>query len=81
MIDKKEFGRRLKSARERQELLQRDIAQYLDVTPNAVGNWEQGLCYPNTGFIDDLCVALKVSPNWLFRSADWTPPKPRPVAR
>lgn len=71
MTTKREFGKRLKLAREKQELMQKDVAEYVGLTPNAIGNWEQGLSYPSAGLIVDLCVALKVSPNWLFGAPDW----------
>lgn len=73
MISKTVFGRRLKRARERQELTQKEVADRLERTPNAIGNWEQGLSYPSAGQIDDLCSILKVSPDWLFG----TPGDPR----
>lgn len=66
MITKVEFGHRLRRARLRKDLMQKEVAAHLGVTPNAVGNWEQGLCFPNTGLIDDICVFLRVSPTKLF---------------
>jgi len=56
------FGERLKAARERKGLMQRDVAAALDCAPTSLTNWERGKVQPPLEVLARLCEALGVNP-------------------
>jgi len=60
------FGEKLKSIRIEQSLLQKDIAEELNVSRETVSYWERGIKEPNIEKILKLCSVLKTTPNFLL---------------
>lgn len=61
-----EFSRIISKARARAGLTQSELAQRLNVTVSAVGNWEAGLRRPDLNLVAPLCAALGISVGVLF---------------
>jgi len=72
-MDRKTFGQRLKMYRLMSGLSQKDVADQLHKTTNAVSNWELGNTSPPIDDVMELCALYKASPNQLF---GWEPYKP-----
>lgn len=60
------FAERLKGHRVKSGLSAKDIAEALDVTANAVYNWESGRARPDIAIIPALCICLGISITELF---------------
>ena len=54
-------GKTIKELREKRKLTQKELAEKLQVSDNAVSKWETGRGLPDIGIIDDLAKALGVS--------------------
>lgn len=71
MSELKKFGervaqeRREKSARERRDVLQSEIADAIGTTPTSVGRWEAGLVMPKDAMLVKLAHYFGVTPAWL----------------
>ncbi|NQU42227.1 helix-turn-helix domain-containing protein [bacterium] len=61
-----DLGGRIRSRREKQGLKQRDIANALQVTPQAVSKWERGENAPDLFILGRLAILLGVSTDWLL---------------
>ena len=61
-----ELGRRLRTQRERLGLKQNDIANALQVSPQAVSKWERGENGPDIATLGPLARLLGVSTDWLL---------------
>lgn len=61
-----ELGRRIRAQRERLGLKQNDIANALQVSPQAVSKWERGENGPDIATLAPLCRLLGVSTDWLL---------------
>ena len=66
MLNTEEFGRRLAHLRRQSGKKQREVADELGVTPQAVSKWERGLSCPEILMLDDLSSSLGVSIAELF---------------
>lgn len=66
MLNTEEFGRRLASLRRRSGKKQRQIAEELGLTPQAVSKWERGLSCPDILMLDELASSLGVPIAALF---------------
>ena len=66
MLNTEEFGRRLASLRRRSGKKQRQIAEGLGLTPQAVSKWERGLSCPDILMLDELASSLGVPIAALF---------------
>ena len=66
MLNTEEFGRRLASLRRRSGKKQRQIAEELGLTPQAVSKWERGLSCPDILMLDELASSLGVPISALF---------------
>lgn len=66
MLNTEEFGRRLASLRRQSGKKQREVADELGVTPQAVSKWERGLSCPDILMLDELSSSLGVSIADLF---------------
>ncbi|MBR5119392.1 MAG: helix-turn-helix transcriptional regulator [Clostridia bacterium] len=66
MLNTEEFGRRLSSLRRRSGKKQRQIAEELGLTPQAVSKWERGLSCPDILMLDELASSLGVPIAALF---------------
>jgi transcriptional regulator with XRE-family HTH domain len=63
--DRRQISERIKSARRKAGLTQRQLAQKLDVSAGAVGQWETG-SVPTTERLPTLADSLGVSLDWLL---------------
>lgn len=70
MLNTEEFGRRLSKLRRQLGKKQREIADDLGVTPQAVSKWERGLSCPDILMLDELAASLGVSIARLFEEND-----------
>lgn len=66
MLNMKEFGRRVAKLRKQMGKKQREIADELGITPQAVSKWERGLSCPDISILDELALSLGVSIAELF---------------
>ena len=66
MLDMKLLGRRLADLRHQSERTQREIAEILGVSTQAVSKWERGLACPDMLILDELAFSLGVGINDLF---------------
>lgn len=71
-----ELARRIKQARLRIGLSQRDLATKLGITPGAVGQWELGSVMPSGGRLGALAKALGVRADWLLEKKPETGDQP-----
>ena len=62
----KKIGRALKSAREKQELEQEDVAKEMRVTRSAIAMYESGCRMPNIQTLTEICVYLEIPIHKLF---------------
>ena len=60
--DMKALGEKLRELRIKNELTEREVGQYLYVSPQAVHKWEQGRCFPAVDNLFALCELYKVDP-------------------
>jgi class 3 adenylate cyclase len=61
-----DLGQRLRERREAQHLTQLDIAQALQVSPQAVSKWERGENAPDIILLATLCGLLGITTDWLL---------------
>lgn len=67
-----ELGKRIKELRARNGLTQAKLAKAVGVTSAAVGNYEQGLCFPKESVLRKLFVALNCTPNELLGEEEFS---------
>lgn len=60
------LGEQLREFRHRDGTTQEDLAQALDVTPQAVSRWENGSCYPDMALIPSIANYFGVAIDELF---------------
>ena len=70
MLNTEEFGRRLATLRRQSGKKQREVADELGVTPQAVSKWERGLSCPDILMLDELSSSLGVPIAALFEKND-----------
>ena len=70
MLNTEEFGRRLAKLRRQMGKKQREVADDLGVTPQAVSQWDRGLSCPDILMLDELASSLGVSIAELFEKND-----------
>ena len=61
MIDTSILGRRIAKARRDIGLTQKDLADKVGVTAQAVSKWERGSACPDISILDEIAYALGVS--------------------
>jgi transcriptional regulator with XRE-family HTH domain len=64
--DKKMLGENIKNARTEAGISQKDLADFLYVTPQAVSRWENGTAEPSVEMIKKISDVLDVSVDWLM---------------
>lgn len=74
-----DFGDRLRDARKRKGLTQRQLADMIGAKHNSVSNWENGLNMPDPDLIQNLCWALDVDANYFFDDLNTAKPAPSPT--
>ncbi|HEU5317283.1 MAG TPA: adenylate/guanylate cyclase domain-containing protein [Chloroflexota bacterium] len=68
-----EVGERIRQRREQVGLRQRDIADALQLSAQAVSKWERGENAPDIGLLPDLARLLGISTDWLLAGFDDSP--------
>jgi len=66
-VDKMSFGSRLKEKREYLGITQPQLAQMLNVSKGAIGNWETDVNSPRATLLYDLFEILQCDANYLFQ--------------
>lgn len=61
------IGKRIKEARESNNLTQAQLASKIGVTPSSITNYENGTSHPKEKILYDLMNALSVDANFLFQ--------------
>ncbi|MBR2745596.1 MAG: helix-turn-helix transcriptional regulator [Erysipelotrichaceae bacterium] len=65
-MDQKKTGKFIAELRKEQNMTQQELADRLNVTDRAVGNWENGRRMPDYSILMELCARLNVSVNELL---------------
>lgn len=60
------FGEKIKAARKRKKLTQKELALLIHAAHNSISNWENDQNKPDPDTIQNLCWALDITPNYLF---------------
>ncbi len=60
------FGERIRDARKRKKLTQKDLADLIGAKHNSVSNWENDQNKPDPDTIELLCGVLDVTPSYLL---------------
>ena len=66
----KDLGNRIRLQREKRGLKQQDIANALDLSPQAVSKWERGENGPDLTVLEPLARLLDVSVDWLLTARE-----------
>ena len=74
-MDQKKTGKFIAELRKEQNMTQQELADRLNVTDRAVGNWENGRRMPDYSILMELCARLNVSVNELLAGERVTPEK------
>ena len=51
----------LKAARHNKDLTQKQVAKEVGVSNKTISKWENGICMPNSKYIDKLCELYSVN--------------------
>ena len=65
-MDKKQFGRRVNSARKDRGMTSDKLAEACNVNPTYLRQIESGMKTPSLPLFIEICRALKVSPNYML---------------
>ena len=71
-MDTPTLGQKLKAARVRAGLTQKDAADALGITYQAISNYERDKCRVQSGIMKQLCILYHVSANELLQEITWT---------
>ncbi len=66
MIDIDNLGKRIADIRHKSGLTQRDLADKVGVTAQAVSKWERGSSCPDISILDEIADTLGVSVSYLL---------------
>lgn len=69
-------GKRIRAARRKLGWTQTQLGDIVGLSKQAISGYEHGSHIPNANAIKYICLALKVSSDWLIGLTD--DPKPRP---
>lgn len=73
------LGKRIKAARKRFGITQREIAKEFDISPAAVSSWERDETVPEFDKLGRLALVLKVPDSWLIKGTG-DPPQDDEIA-
>lgn len=76
-MEKSSLGQRIRELRVAAGLSQKALAEAAGVPQSQVSQWEMGNSTPLATSVPELCAALGVKPDDLFKSAESEPPKPK----
>lgn len=65
-------GMRIAQLRREKKMTQRDLAVELNVSPSAIGMYEQGRRQPSADLIVEICQTFSVSTQWLLTGRPYT---------
>lgn len=65
-MNQEEIGKFIAKMRKEKNLTQLDLANYLNVSINAVSKWERGICLMDMALLKPLCAKLDISVNELL---------------
>lgn len=60
------FKDRIRTARKNKKITQKELAEQLNMSHNAVSNWENGESQPDYNILCRICDILDVDPNYLL---------------
>lgn len=60
------FGEKLRTARKKKKLTQKELASKIGAAHNSISNWENDQNKPDPDTIQELCWVLDVTPNYFF---------------
>lgn len=64
------FPEKLKELRKSRNLKQKEVAEAINLTVNAISNYEQGLREPSLTVLKDICLFFDVSADYLVGITD-----------
>lgn len=64
------FGDKLREARKRKGLTQKELSEQIGVKHNSISNWEKDQNKPDADIIERMCRVLDVTPNHLWGYSD-----------
>ena len=65
-MDQEKIGRFIQKLRKEKNITQKELADKLLVTENAIGNWENGRRMPDYSILKELCEILDTNVNELL---------------
>ena len=71
------LGRRIRFARENAGLSVNELAEWMDVSPSAIRNWEGDFKFPSHKNMDTLALFLTVDATWLQTGVRTTESEPK----
>ena len=66
LINKKQLGKKIKSAREDYKYTQFELSEILGISPNYLGDIERGVKKPSLEVLIRICNTMKLSLDYLF---------------
>ncbi len=70
MKNNKNYNQKLRSARKKLCITQRELAEKLSVSPSAIEMYEQGRREPNCRTLTEICSVLKIPSQEFFQKSD-----------
>ena len=71
-MNQEKIGKFISLSRKNKSLTQKDLAEKLNVSINAVSKWERGLNLPDVSLMKELCSILDITLNELFEGKKLT---------
>ena len=65
-MDQIKIGKFISEKRKELGITQSELAEKLNITDRAISKWENGICMPDVGIMNELCEILNISINDLF---------------
>ncbi|MDE6926293.1 MAG: helix-turn-helix domain-containing protein, partial [Acetatifactor sp.] len=66
MLDREKVGRAISEQRKTKGMTQKQLADMLNVSYQAVSRWEQGICLPSVDMIYDIAKILEITVDFLL---------------
>lgn len=65
-MDQLKIGKFINAQRKEKNITQSELAQMLGISDRAISKWENGVCLPDAGNMQELCKILNITINDLF---------------